>query len=108
MDDDERPSDPFGSADESPEGERPMTYLGAAGWSFGTTFVFFFLVALVISIRPRAESDLVTKFGLQVVATLLGLFGILRLYAPSVSIREFLGARDTSFAFYPLAALLGA
>ena len=79
--DDDRQSDPFGG-EEEPEGERPMSYLGAAGFSFATTFLFFFLVSLVIAARPAAQNDLVTKFGCQVVATLLGLFLILRIYAP--------------------------
>lgn len=106
-DDDERGSDPFGPR-EPIEGELPMTYVGAAAWSLGMTFVFFFLVMLVISIRPAAQSDLVTKFGCQLIATLLALFAILRLHAPDKSIREFLGIRSTHAGFYPLAALLGA
>jgi len=105
-DDDDRSSDPFGG--DEPEGERPMSYLGAAGFSFATTFLFFFLLSIVIAARPAAENDLVSKFGCQVVATLLGLFLILRIYAPDKSIRDFLGLRWTNLGFFPLAALLGA
>ena len=106
MDDDERDSDPFGPP-ASEGGERSMTYVGAASWAFGMTAVFFFLVLLVISIRPAAQSDLITKFGCQVIATLLALFLILRLYAPDKSIRDFVGFRSTHVGFYPIAILLG-
>lgn len=105
-DDDERDSDPFGPRE--PEGgERSMSYVGAALWACAMTAVFLFGLVLVVSIRPAAQSDLVTKFGCQVIATLLALFLILRLYAPERSIRDFLGIRSTHVGFYPLALLLG-
>lgn len=103
----DRPSDPFGGGGEEP-GERSMSFLAATGFSLATTFFFFFLVAFIVSLRPAAATDLVTKFGCQAVATLLALFFILRLYAPDQSIRDVLGIRPTHFAFFPLAALLGA
>lgn len=105
-DDDDRESDPF-SPSEPPGGERSMTYFGAALWACGMTAVFLFGLVFVVSVRPAAQSDLVTKFGCQVIATLLALFVILRMYAPEKSIRDFLGIRSTHVGFYPLALSLG-
>lgn len=90
-----------------PAGERPMSLAAAAMWAVGITFLFVWLLSLIIAIRPSAQSDLVTTFGCQAAAYLLGLFGILRFYAPRASIRDFLGVRPTHAGFYPLAVLLG-
>lgn len=87
--------------------ERPMSLAAAAMWAVGITFLFVWLLSLIMAIRPSAQSDLVTTFGCQAAAYLLGLFGILRFYAPRASIRDFLGVRPTHAGFYPLAVLLG-
>lgn len=106
-DDDHEPSsDPFGPP-ESQRGERNMTYFGAIGWTLLSTSLFILLVLLTLSIRPRNEAGLIMAFGAQVFGTLFTLFCILRLYAPNVSIRRFLGLRSTHGGFYVLAAVLG-
>ena len=106
-DDDREPSsDPFGPP-ESESGERVMTYFGAVGWTLLSTSLFLFLLLIIMSIRPGAQANLITYFGVQVVGTLLTLFCILRFYAPNVSIRHFVGLRGTHGGFYVLAAVLG-
>lgn len=106
-DEDREPSsDPFGSP-ESQRGERSMTYFGAVGWTLLSTSLFLFLLLIMMSIRPGAEVNLITYFGLQFVGTLLTFFCILRFYAPNVSIRHFVGLRGTHGGFYVLAAVLG-
>ncbi|AKT38074.1 CPBP family intramembrane glutamic endopeptidase [Chondromyces crocatus] len=87
--------------------ERPMSLPLAAVWALSITFLFVWFLAVLVAIRPSAQSDLVSTFGCQAVAYLLGLFGILRLHAPHASIRDFLGIRPTHLAFFPLAVLLG-
>ncbi|MDI1443663.1 CPBP family intramembrane glutamic endopeptidase [Polyangium sp. 6x1] len=106
-DDDERPSSPLVPPPEG--GERPMSYLAAAGFAVGTTFVYIFFLSFIGSIRGGEDHrvDLVTSFGCQLVSTLIALFLILQLHAPSKSIRDFLGVRTTHRGFYPLAAMLG-
>ncbi|MDC3953448.1 CPBP family intramembrane glutamic endopeptidase [Polyangium jinanense] len=105
-DEDERPSSPLLPRPEG--GERSMSYLAAAGFAVGTTFVYIFFLAFIGSIRGGdGRTDLVTSFGCQLVATLSALFLILQLHAPDKSIRDYLGVRATHRGFFPLAAMLG-
>jgi hypothetical protein len=96
-----------GAAAPPGDGERPMSIPVATGWTIGATLLFLWLLTLIVSIRPDAQFDLISAFGCQAAAYLLGLFGILRVHAPRASIREFLGVRATHPAFYPIAVLLG-
>lgn len=89
------------------EGERSMSRVAAVGWTAGVTLLFLWLLVLVVSARPAAQFDLISSFGCQAIAYLLGLFGVLRVYAPHASIREFVGARGTHPAFFGLAVALG-
>jgi membrane protease YdiL (CAAX protease family) len=84
-----------------------MTALLATGWALGTTFFFYVLIGVLVSLRPGAAEDVVSIFACQAIAYLLGLFLILRVHAPDVGVRAFVGARPTSPLFYPLAVLLG-
>lgn len=93
--------------DAPPERERAMSLPGALIWTAGITFLFLWLLALILKLRPAAESDLITGFGCQLVAYLLGLFAILRVHAPHAEIRDFVGLRATHPAFYPLAVVIG-
>lgn len=102
------PMKPVRPPERKPLIPRPMSILAAAGYSLGTTLLFFWLLSVTIALRPGAANDLVNSFGCQVVAYLGGLFLILRIHAPDGSIREILGFRGTHPAFYPLGALLGA
>ncbi len=86
---------------------RPMSALGAAGWTLAATVLFLWLVGLTLSLRPGAEQNIVNAFGCQALAYLIVLFFILRVHAPEVSIRALLGLRRTAFAFYPLGVALG-
>ncbi|MDI1480012.1 CPBP family intramembrane glutamic endopeptidase [Polyangium sp. y55x31] len=105
-DEDERPSSPLIPRPEG--GERSMSYIAAAGFAIGTTFVYIFFLSLIGSIRGGdGRADLVTSFGCQLVSTLIALFLILQLHAPDKSIRDYLGVRATHRGFFPLAAMLG-
>jgi membrane protease YdiL (CAAX protease family) len=84
-----------------------MTALIATGWALGTTFFFLVLVSVLASFRPGVLDDVVTQVACQAIAYLLAIFLMLRVHAPSASIRDFIGARPTSPLFYPLAVLLG-
>jgi uncharacterized protein len=87
--------------------ERPMSLLASIAWSAGVTCLFLWLLSVLLHLRPGAQFDLVSTFGCQVIAYLLGLFGVLQVHAPRASIRDFLGVRRTYPAFYPLAIALG-
>lgn len=84
-----------------------MSSAAASGFTFLVTFVFLALLAVMWSIRGGAQDDLVTGFSCQLIAYTLGLFAILRVYAPERGIREFLALRPTAWVLYPLAILLG-
>ncbi len=79
----------------------------AFGWTFVVTFLFLALLAVVWAVREGSKNDLVTSFSCQAIAYSLGLFLILRVYAPERSIRDFLALRPTSWPLYPIAILLG-
>jgi len=104
---DDDPDGRAGAPRDGEGGERPMSLAAAALWAAGITLLFLWLLTLMAALRSSAELDLVTTFGCQAAAYMLGLSGILRLYAPHASIRDFLGIRRTHLAFYPLAVLLG-
>lgn len=87
--------------------ERPMSLSAAVGWTSGVTLLFLWQLVIVVTARPAARFDLISSFFCQAVAYLLGLFGVLRVYGPRASIREFIGARATHPAFFGLAAALG-
>jgi membrane protease YdiL (CAAX protease family) len=85
-----------------------MPALLAAGWVFGVLLVQGLLLWLVLVLHPGAAGDLVSGFACQAVAYLLGLFLILRVHAPALSVRALLGVRKTHPAFYPIAILSAA
>ncbi len=84
-----------------------MSPAAAFGWTFAVTFVFLALLGVMWALRGDAKGDLVTGFSCQFIAYALGLFLILRVYAPDRGIRDFLGLRPTTWVVYPLAILLG-
>ncbi|AUX39522.1 hypothetical protein SOCE26_009150 [Sorangium cellulosum] len=88
-------------------GERPMSMPAAGGWVAGVTFLFLWLIGTIAYFRPDERLDVISSFGCQAVAYLLGLFGVLQIHAPRASIRELLGVRRTHAAFYPIAIALG-
>lgn len=106
-DDDQEPSsDPFGSPESQP-GERGMTYFGAIGWTLLSTTLYVLTATLMAALRPNASVDLVLSFGAQAASGLFVLFCIMRLYAPDLSIRHFVGLRNTHGLFFVFAPMLG-
>jgi membrane protease YdiL (CAAX protease family) len=85
-----------------------MSAFAAAAWTFGVTLLLAIFLQVAVSIREAAQFDLVTGAFAQLIAYWLGLFAILRIYAPDASIRRFAGIRWTAPAIFPLALLLGA
>jgi hypothetical protein len=87
---------------------RPMSTGLAAGWSFLATFLFIFVAAAAIAIRPDESGDfLVTGVLAQIIAYSLALFLMLRVHGPEVAISRFIGLRPTSPWLYVLGAVLG-
>lgn len=84
-----------------------MSIAMACGWVVGITFLFFWQLSLLVSLRRGAAFDFISAFGCQAIAYLLGLFAVLQVHAPRASIREFLGVRRAHPLFYPLAIALG-
>jgi membrane protease YdiL (CAAX protease family) len=95
-------------SEDEPRQPPPMSFLAAAAWAFAITFVAHALQDVTRALRPGSAPDLVSGVGCQAVAYLGGLFLILRVHAPEVSIRDFVALRRTHVLFYPLAILLGA
>lgn len=93
--------------DDSRQGVASMSPFAALLWTAGATLAFLWFYALTVALREAAADDAVSRFGCQLVAYLGALFGVLRLYAPNVGIRQFLGLRRTQLGFYPLAVALG-
>ena len=96
---------------ESPPGRRaaavrPMSIGMAAGWVAGTTYLFIVLLTLSVA-AGAGPTDRVNLFACQAAGYLAGLFLILRVHAPDVSVRHFLGMRGTHPGFYAVAVLLG-
>jgi membrane protease YdiL (CAAX protease family) len=86
---------------------RPMSAFTATAWVLGTTLLLNVFVQVMQSMRPSGTFDLLGACFCELAAYSLALFVILRVYAPDASIRSFMGLRNTHFAFYPLAVLLG-
>ncbi len=105
--DEREPSD-----DDSPFGPRgpgvtAMSPFAAVLWTAAATFTFIWILSVIAALREGAEEDAIGLFGCQLVAYLGVLFVILRMYAPEVGIRQFVGLRPTHAAFYPLAVFAG-
>lgn len=90
-----------------PPKTRPMTLAVAALWVTGTTALFLLLGSTVVSLRESASPDVFGQTVCLVAAYSLGLFAILRVYGPDMSIRQFLALRRTHAGFYGLGLLLG-
>lgn len=84
-----------------------MSLFVATTWVFACTALFTLLLAIVAGVRGQNRIDIVSGGLCQVVAYSVVLFAILRVHAPDSGIRELLGLRPTSIAFFPLAAVYG-
>jgi membrane protease YdiL (CAAX protease family) len=98
------PADDFDEPRPAPR----MTFLAAAAWSLGLGIAASVLVLITEGARPGAASDLVNLTVCRLVACLLFLFVMLRIYAPNASIRDVLGLRSVSIIAGVLAAAVGA
>ncbi|MBW2456047.1 MAG: CPBP family intramembrane metalloprotease [Deltaproteobacteria bacterium] len=98
------PSSPPPPPDES---IRPLSLFGAVLWVFGIELGFWWGLLLVGSLREAADRDLISRLCCQVFVYTLGLFLLLRVHGPHSPIRDFVAARKTHLAFYPLALGLG-
>jgi membrane protease YdiL (CAAX protease family) len=84
-----------------------MSWFGAALWIAGATVGFLLLVGIIGSLRESASRDQISLTFCQVLAYLLALFGILRVYGPEEPIGEFVALRRTHPGFAALALPLG-
>jgi membrane protease YdiL (CAAX protease family) len=105
MSDSSRPSAP-------PSSERPskatITFLAAAGWTIGATFLQQIAVTATEALRPGAIADLVNHTACRILTYSILSFIMLRIYAPEGSIRSTFGVRRVAIVALPLAAMLGA
>jgi membrane protease YdiL (CAAX protease family) len=99
--------DDDGLEPELDERVRPLSALGAAGWTFVATLAFFFAWSTAVSVREAAKDDLLTGAGSQLVGYGFALFLVLRVHAPATSMRRVLGLRPTHPLFYLAGLLLG-
>lgn len=84
-----------------------MTIWAAAVWVSGITFAFLVLATTAVALRESASRDVFAGFICQLATYSLGLFLLLRTYAPDTSIRQFIALRKTTPGLYPVALLLG-
>ncbi len=84
----------------------PMTLFRAAVWAFAANLLHMLLIGITVSIHSSAGDDIISAVICQGIAYLLILFFILRVHAPEMSIREFIGFRKTHWGFFPLALVL--
>ena len=85
-----------------------MSVPAAIGWVSAIHFCFLVLIGVMASAREAMANDMVALIGCQLAIYGIGLFGLLRVYAPHSRIRDFLGARHSHWGIYPLALLIGA
>jgi membrane protease YdiL (CAAX protease family) len=91
-----------------PQASRPISFLGAAFWTFAIGFLVAIAVQVTNDARPGASDDLVNITACCVLAYSVLLFAMLRVYAPEVSVREVLGVRPVSPVGSILATIAGA
>lgn len=87
--------------------ERPMSFLGAAGWTLLVAALFTLALGLSDELRPGANYDLVSRLGCMLLAYGAVFFVMLRFHEPEGSIREVLGMRVPSVLGCLLAAVVG-
>jgi membrane protease YdiL (CAAX protease family) len=104
MSDSIRPSVPPSARADKPK----ISFLAAAGWTIGATFVQQIAVTATEAARPGAIADLVNQAACRVLTYSVAAFVLLRVYAPEGSLRKSFALRPTALAALPLALLLGA
>ena len=88
--------------------ERPLSFIGAAGWTLLAAILFAGTLEGVDSIHPGAFGDFVTVSTAKVLACSIVLFAILRVHEPETSVRQVLAIRRPAVMVFFLAVLLGA
>ena len=88
--------------------ERPMSFLGAAGWTLLVGLLYGIAVGFLEASHPGAQFDLVTVTASKLLAYGLVLFAILRVHAPEGSIRHLLALRAPRASYLLLALVVGA
>jgi len=84
-----------------------MPWWLATAWTFGATFAFLFVYSVVVSLREGAQNDQVSAVLCQAIGYGLVLVAMLRVHAPELSVRRFVGLRPTALGFYLLGPALG-
>ncbi len=102
------PIDPSPAPPSSDEAIKPLSLVAALGWVAAIHLGFLWLALLLGSLREAMRYDFVALISCQLVAYGLGLFFLLRRYAPSSAIRDFVGARSSHWGLYGLACVVGA
>jgi membrane protease YdiL (CAAX protease family) len=87
-----------------PHVSRPISFVAAAAWTIGVVLLLVLALTITESARPGASLDVVNLTACIVLTYSVTLFAMLRVYAPTASVREVLGVRASS----PLATLLAA
>jgi hypothetical protein len=88
--------------------ERPLSFLGAAGWTLLAAILFAGTLEGIESVHPGALGDFVTVGAAKVAACSIVLFAILRVHEPETSVRQVLALRRPALVVFFLAVLLGA
>lgn len=87
---------------------RPISLVEAAGWTIALVLLMGVAVAITEGARRGASSDLVSIMACHTLAYSAVIFAMLRMYAPSSSMRVALGVRGASPLHVILSALAGA
>lgn len=109
MGDDERePGDPENRGGDEQPNPRPLSLLGALGWS--CVGVFFAMSALFVSLamRPDLSLDIVNNIACSALGFTLATLLVLFIHLPDLEVPDALAIRPTSPLLIALAALVGA
>jgi membrane protease YdiL (CAAX protease family) len=88
--------------------ERPISILGAVGWTVLFIVIEIFAQSITEAARPGSQYDLVNWTACVVLAASIVIFIMMRVYAPHGSVRETLGLRAVSPLHVLLSAVSGA
>src|SRR5690242_3553560 len=87
--------------------ERPMSFVEAFLWALGSVVLLQSLWHLVERRAPQLKGDPGVSSLCQIAAYLVLLLLLRTFYFPKSSVRVVLATRPASWAFYPIAAVLG-
>lgn len=87
--------------------ERPLSFLGAAGWTLLVAILFEGTLQVVDAVHPGAWGDFVTVSTTKVLAHSIVLFAMLRVHEPETSVRQVLALRRPAIVVLLLVVLVG-